>query len=370
MSGGRRGRGVPSTASRSGGGGRRSPSASELLGSYAHAANADFVAPPSAYADMADQIAAEDAAHVDRMISHPVDVAAETGSRALRMEAQIIEETFAPFTEAPPSAAAAPGHYLSAVLGVIGLAEQIQYVGIAALTAPIAALAPPLPCATLTMPMLGIPHTHTHPPSFIAPAPPIPLPSFGMMTLPGAISVLVGGIPAARCGDVGLMLTCGTIGVPCEVMLGSSNTFFGGSRAARMGTDLFFHDNPGEMGGFAMAMAVAGAAAAYANAAGQAFGGNFGGAAVTLAQQAADGAAMALKMMRKVDPGAPPDAGMIMMGNMTVLVGGMPFPAAADISSIVGKLRGIAARVAARRRASSSDGVDPEHGHCATGNCH
>ncbi|MEQ8461648.1 MAG: PAAR domain-containing protein [Sandaracinaceae bacterium] len=340
-----------------------------MLGSYAHAADADIVAPPSAYADMASQIASEDAAHITQVVSHPIDTAGSTIARAAQMEAQIVQETFAPFTEAPPSAAAVPGHYLSAILGVIGLVDQIQYVGIAALTAPIAAIAPPLPCATLTMPMLGIPHTHPHPPSTIPPAPPIPLPSFGMMTMPGAISVLVGGIPAARCGDVGLMLTCGTIGVPCEVMLGSSNTFVGGGRAARMGTDLFFHDNPGEMGPFAMAMAVAGAVAAYATAAGQAIDGNFAGAAVTMAQQAADGAAMALKMMRKVDPGMPPDAGMIMMGNATVLVGGTPFPAAMDISAILGKLDGIAKRTARRSNAASGDGVDPQRRNCGTQNC-
>lgn len=350
-------------------GSQRSPSFGQIASSYAHAADAGRVAPASAYADMAQRIASEDAQHVSDMAAHPIDTAGSTLERAARMEAQIVQETFEPFTQAPPSAAAAPGHYLSAILGVVGLVEQVQYVGIAALTAPVAALAPPLPCATLTAPMIGIPHSHPHPPSTVPPAPPIPLPSIGVLTLPGAISVLVGGLPAARAGDVGMILTCGTLGVPCEVMLGSSNTFFGGSRAARMGPDLFFHDNPGEMGGFAAFMAVAGAVASYATAIGQAAGGNFGGAAMTMAQQAADGAALALKQLRKVDPGIPPDAGAIMLGDFTVLVGGTPFPAAMDIAAIMGKLDGLARATARRRPAQSGDGADTSRRNCGTPNC-
>lgn len=354
---------------------RRSPSASDVASSFAPFREGNGLAPAGAYAGMAERIAREDIDQAGQVLAHPIDTAGDAVVTAAQMEAQLFRETFEPFTQAPDSLAAYPGHYLGAALGVVGLVEQVQYVGVAALTAPLAALAPPLPCAVLMAPCLGIPHAHPHPPSTVPPVPPIPLPSLGVVTIPGSISVLVGGLPAARAGDVGMILTCGTFGVPCEIVLGSSNTFFGGSRVARMGTDMFFHDNPAPMGAFAVAMAAAGAVVAVATAVGQAAEGNTFGAAMTMAQQQADGAALALKAMRMIDPGMPPDAGAILLGDFTVLVGGTPFPAAMDIATILGKLDGLARRTARRNRAHTDEaapgrtGRPDEESHCGTSSC-
>ncbi|MCC6877820.1 MAG: PAAR domain-containing protein, partial [Sandaracinaceae bacterium] len=200
------------------------------------------------------------------------------------------------------------------------------------------------------------------PPSLIPPAPPCPLPSFGMVLVPGALSVLVGGVPAARAGDVGMTITCVTLGPPFEIVLGSSNTLIAGNRAARVGTDMFFHDNPSPLEGFAAFMAAAGAVAAIANAVGQAAEGNFAGAAMSVAQQQADAAALALKQLRKVDPGGPPDMGAILSGEFTVLVGGFPMPVAFDTAEIVGAIRGLGRRIANRLRANTDDGAPGRSG--------
>ncbi|MBC8071250.1 MAG: PAAR domain-containing protein, partial [Deltaproteobacteria bacterium] len=81
---------------------------------------------------------------------------------------------------------------------------------------------------------LAPPHCHSHPPSLIPPAPPIPLPSIGMIMVAGCMSVLINGLPAARCGDYGLAPTCVGIMPIFEVKTGSSQVFIGGSRAARL----------------------------------------------------------------------------------------------------------------------------------------
>jgi uncharacterized Zn-binding protein involved in type VI secretion len=52
----------------------------------------------------------------------------------------------------------------------------------------------------------------------------------GPITAPGAPTVLIGGLPAARVGDV---VTC--VGPPDSIMLGSFKVLIGGQPAARMG---------------------------------------------------------------------------------------------------------------------------------------
>ena len=203
---------------------------------------------------------------------------------------------------------------------------------------------------------LGIPHTHVHPPSFVAPAPPVPLPSIGVVTAPGALSVFVGGLPAARAGDVGMILTCGTIAPPFELVLGSSNTFFAGSRAARIGTDMQFHDNPVPMEGFNAFMAVAGAVTAHLNAASQAIQGSPGAAAMTELQQAAEAVALILKQQRKLDCGGPPDMGPILVGAFTVLVGGMALPPAKDLGDVIAGLRRLGRAIRSRLGGDSEGG--------------
>ena len=125
---------------------------------------------------------------------------------------------------------------VGAIMGGLGLLKDALDVGFANLTAPIAAVFPSLPAATLMSPYLGTPHAHpTHPPSGPPPIPPTPLPSFGMVLLGVTPRVLINYLPAARADDIGLAPTC--CGIPpawFKIKTGSSNVFIGGSRAARL----------------------------------------------------------------------------------------------------------------------------------------
>ena len=57
----------------------------------------------------------------------------------------------------------------------------------------------------------------------------------GPIMAPGAITTLIGGLPAARMGDM-----CVCVGPPDVIVLGSFTTLIGGQPAARMG-DLTAH---------------------------------------------------------------------------------------------------------------------------------
>jgi uncharacterized Zn-binding protein involved in type VI secretion len=243
---------------------------------------------------------------------------------------------------------------ISSAIGVVGLLKNAIDVGFAELTAPIAALFPAIPAATLGMPYLGIPHTHTHPPSLIPPAPPIPLPSIGTIMFGTNVRVLLNSMPAARAGDLGLAPTCGGLAPFFEINTGSSSVFIGGARAARM---LDFckvcTPAPGEaapaakffsefmqVAGFATA--TAGMAADIADEAVQddaAMSAAKGlAAAMTAAQMANDAIRMAMAAMMGTDPGMP-CTGNILMGQPTVMIGGFPMiniPNPVDI--LLGKL--------------------------------
>jgi uncharacterized Zn-binding protein involved in type VI secretion len=85
---------------------------------------------------------------------------------------------------------------------------------------------------------VGFPHAHAHPPN-------IPFPSFGPVIpipfLSGASRVLINGMPAARCGDLGIGVWCGGYFPMYEIFFGSSNVWIEGARAARIGVDLTLH---------------------------------------------------------------------------------------------------------------------------------
>ena len=287
-----------------------------------------------------------------------------TGNTSIDALASVANRAAQSFQQAPPPEQGTIGvisHGVSAVMGVVGAPFELLDTGMALLTSPLAALVPGTPAATVTAPHLAPPHGHSHPPSLIPPAPsPVPLPSIGTTMGAGCVNVLVGGIPAARATDVGLAPTCGSFAPPFEVWTGSSNTFLGGSRAARMGMDITRHCNPasavGRLGKIMGAAAVA--AGALAGGA-QAAGGQAAAAARMALQAAADAAALAMSMLLGKDPGIPPSMGVLMVGNPTVLIGGLPLPDTLEmIFGAAGLLKSLKKLKALRRKKAKSQNVD------------
>jgi uncharacterized Zn-binding protein involved in type VI secretion len=258
---------------------------------------------------------------------------------------------------------------IGAVPGLLGAAETALDMGFAALTAPLAAICPSLPPATLGSLYIGVPHMHAHPPSLIPPAPPVPLPSLGPVLLGNSVQVLLGGMPAARAGDKGVAPTCGGFTPFFDIVLGSSNVFIGGKRAARIVDMCKACPTPGSpMGALAKAMQVAGmvagglgvaadageaAALAASNAALAA--GKALSAAMQAAQMAADAAAMAAVC---VDPATSPSNGAIAVpGAVTVLIGGFPMINTFEFArAVLNKLRSLA------RKAPAGDQQNPHSG--------
>ena len=286
---------------------------------------------------------------------------APTGSPGLNAVVDVVNKTADPFMNAPPPEGGAAGvvsHTLGAALGVIGAPAEIIDTGFAAMTAPVAAMFPAMPAVTLLGMHVGVPHAHAHPPSLIPPAPPVPLPSIGALLGSGAVTVLIGGMPAARAGDIGISVTCGSLAPPFEVFTGSSNVFIGGARAARV-LDITKHCNPTSMGPFAIAMGAAGvvAGAAGALASNDAF---------KAAQAAADAAVLAMKLLCGKDPGIPPGMGTLVGPPIpNVMIGGFPCPPIGDMA-LGGLLKGlkaagkaIRARAARRSNGRCADGSHP-----------
>jgi uncharacterized Zn-binding protein involved in type VI secretion len=235
-------------------------------------------------------------------------------------------------------------------MSLINMPKEMLDVGFANLTAPLAAVFPSMPSATLTTMYVGTPHAHSHPPSLIPPAPPVPLPSLGPVTLGTCVKVLINNLPAARVKDLGYAFTCGGLAPIFQIKTGSSNVFIGGHRAARMG-DVCVACVKGESrsveaGAFLSALGtaasmagkglqvagmVAGLAGIVADAAEAAVDDEAAmasakalAASMGAAQMAADAVAMALSQTMGTDPGIPPSIGALLMGHPTVLIGGFP----------------------------------------------
>ncbi|WP_325087978.1 RHS repeat-associated core domain-containing protein [Burkholderia contaminans] len=269
-----------------------------------------------------------------------------------------VKSTFDPFKETFSSEGGTLHHVSEAVNSLASLQSmpsQLLNTGIAQI--PLLDKMPGMPAATIGVPHLGTPHAHSHPPSSG-----FPLPSVGATIGSGCLSVLIGGIPAARVLDIGVAPTCGGLTPFFDIQTGSSNTFIGGMRAARMGIDMTRHCNPmghaGKSGGeaasaaekgeevaseaaqvsgrakmlgragkaWAVGNAAVGPASGVATAANDASQGEIAAAAMMAAQTAADLAFMALSNLMGKDPGIEPSMGTLLAGDPTVLIGGFPLP--------------------------------------------
>jgi RHS repeat-associated protein len=267
----------------------------------------------------------------------------------------------------PTNALHTVANAVNSVVGAPMQAVNLLNEGFASATSSISKALPSFPAAKLMSLALGTPHAHVaHPPSGPPPVPPTPLPPFGPVTLGTCVSVLINGMPAARCGDLGLGPTCCGIPPIYEVFTGSSNVFIGGSRAARS-MDITYHCKPVPPAGAAtrgtvaatrtamnMAMKAAAMAAKVAGAASQvaqvasiagdaieavesddaAMSAALGmSAGMAAAQMAADAIAMAMGNAMGKDVCVPPGTpGMITMGSPNVLIGGFPMPSWSDIA--------------------------------------
>jgi uncharacterized Zn-binding protein involved in type VI secretion len=278
---------------------------------------------------------------------------------------QTVQATVAHETAPLPDPAKNPARTVAAAAGKIASALSLPLdlanAGVAAATNFIADILPKFPAARLTSLYVGAPHAHAHPPSLIPPAPPVPLPSIGTVLLGTCVQVLVGGLPAARAGDIGLAPTCVGFAPFFTVFLGSSKVLIGGTRAARM-TDICTACTPSKDGAMrataaamskaskavavaqmaaGAAMAVAGSAAIVAGVAGAAAdaidaasepdpylaSAQALSAGMAIAQLAADAVAMAATTAMGTDPAIPPFLpGALLTGAPNVLVAGMPLP--------------------------------------------
>ena len=321
--------------------------------------------------------------------SIPADDSGSILDNALR---GVIAERVAPFmqpeTEAEQKQRASETPLATATrlvgggLALLQAPVELLNTGFAVTTAPLANMVPPLPAATLTSLHLGTPHVHAHPPAM-----PTPLPSLGPIMLGGCASVLINGVPAARAGDLGVAITCGSLAPPFEVMTGSSKVFIGGARAARM-LDITRHCQPatpapppsvgatlaaGALTSLPIALGVAAtivqrqqaaqseqesreyatagdtamAAAMAEVSAGQAL-----SATTQAAQTAADAVALAARLVMGKDPGTPPCFGAIITGSPNVQIGGFPMPPWRVSMNALGKLaRGLKAKIRNRNLA-------------------
>lgn len=309
----------------------------------------------------------------------PAPPIAPTGNISVDALTGVVNDSVLAFQDAPDPEQGRIGeisHHLNAALNAVDMPFQLLDTGLSVIASPLNRLMPGMPAAVISHPHLGTPHSHPHPPSMG-----VPLPSFGPTIASGCTSVLIGGRPAARAGDLGIAPTCGSFTPVFEIVTGSSNTFIGGSRAARMGIDLTRKCLPGlplkklaDAGkqikkagkvrnaaekvadGAGMAIDGAGLTAGAMSAAAEEASGDSSSALVTAAQTAADAAAMALSALMGKDPGAPPCVGAIVLGNQSVKIGGFPLP---DAFALLASAASGLSKLSKRKRpdkASKQDG--------------
>ena len=240
--------------------------------------------------------------------------------------------------------------YVGAAMNTINAPEDILNMGFANLTAPLADIWPNMPAATFMSLYVGLPHAHTHPPSEIPPAPPVPLPSLGPVMVGTCVQVLINCLPAARAGDIGLAPTCGGFFPLFEIKTGSSNVFIGGSRAARMGDicmACFPATNPRSWQkalrvGMEAAVLVAAGVGVAADIAEADVEDNEAmrsaemlSAAMGAAQMVSDLEGMIISRLLGKDIGFPLPVGAIVLGHPNVRIGGFPMINILDMASAI-----------------------------------
>jgi len=173
---------------------------------------------------------------------------------------------------------------------------------------------PAFPAIRVTDMDVGLPHGHTHPPN-VPPTPPAPFPSTGPIIpipfLSGAMQTLINGMPAARCGDMGLGIWCGGYFPMYEVLLGSSSVWIEGARAGRLLVDVTRH--------------------------------------------------CMFSSPKPSDPPLGPMVGMTVMGSPNVLIGGVPMPSLLDMAmgaAIKGLMKGLGKAVKKLKASKARRGVD------------
>ena len=255
--------------------------------------------------------------------------------------------------------------YTGGALKFIALPLEALDTAIAFFTVPLGAMYEAAAASLGTL-HIGTVHGHCH-----APALPTPLPSFGAVLMGTCFSVLISGKPAARAGDFGLAISCGTFTPPFQIVTGSSKVFIGGARAARC-LDITRHCQPATqskpdastaarvvdafapLGGPALATGSAlakarsegkvairgpetipGTAAARSEAAEAQ--GHALAAAVQGIQAASSASAMVASMLMGKDPGTSPCHGALLLGDPRVLIGGFLLPPTTTMLAGLGK---------------------------------
>lgn len=294
--------------------------------------------------------------------------------RAVGQIADSIENN-EPSPPRPANPAKAFQQGIGAAMGAVFSPIEDVNLAIATTTNAIAQALPSFPAATAGMMAVGVPHAHAHPPSLVPPAPPVPLPVMGPITLGCSVQVLINGMPAARVGDIGLNPTCCGFFPMYEIFTGSSKVFIGGMRAART-MDVTMHCWPpaswmarGAVAALVAAAKVAmfammavGTASQVAGIIGDAMeaedtaesdaelsAAQSMSAAMQAAQLAADAAAMAAGAMLGKDPAIGSPLGAITTGHANVIIGGFPMPSGMQIAGRY--LGGARSRRAKPRRA-------------------
>lgn len=258
-----------------------------------------------------------------------------TGNAKVDLLADVLNRTADAWKQTPPPEQGVCGVIaagVGAALKTFGAPFELLDVGFAAMTADLAAMMPPMAAATISPLTFGltIPHAHAHPPTFGVPAP-----GFGSLIFGGSFSVAINGEPAARAGDLGLAPTCCGFAPAFEVFTGSSNTFIGGSRAARQ-LDIIRQCDPTlALGVIGKVMGAAGMVAGAAQAGAEHAAGKAQAAQVAAMQAAADAIALGVAATLGKDPGAPPGVGAICNGSADVFIGGLPVP---DVLSMLNGL--------------------------------